>query len=109
MIGHDWTPDEIEVSLTKFPHSSPLEDDAIYQIKFESQEKSAQGFAIILRWDDTKQISPSNLKISPLDMIPHRSRKYRTISDLSFALKVSGWDIKSTKKLTKETSPDEVI
>ena len=60
-----------------------------------------------MRWDDIKQNPPSNLKISPLAMITHKSRKYRAILDLSFALKVAGWDIPLANKSTKETAPDE--
>ena len=42
-------------------------------------------------------------------MIPHKSRKYRAILDLSFALKVAGWDLPSVNKATKETVPAEVF
>ena len=37
-------------------------------------------------------------------MILHKSRKYREILDLSFALKVAGWDLPSVNKATKETA-----
>ena len=62
-----------------------------------------------MRWDDIKQNPPSNLKISPLEMIPHKSSKYRAILDLSFALNVAGWDLPQLNKATKETSPAEVL
>ena len=62
-----------------------------------------------MRWDDIKQNPPSKLKISPLEIIPHKNRKYRAISDLFFALKVSGWDLPSTNKATKETAPAEAL
>ena len=42
-------------------------------------------------------------------MIPHKSTKYRAIFDLSFALKVAGWDLPSVKKAKKETAPDEAL
>ena len=60
-----------------FPHSSALEDDAISKIQVEEGGKAAQGFAIIVRWDKIKQNPPPKLKISLLEMIPQRSRKYR--------------------------------
>ena len=66
-------------------------------------------FAAIVRWDDIKQNPPSNLKISLLEMIPHKSRKYRAILDISFALKVAGWDLTLVNKTTKEISPDEAL
>ena len=42
-------------------------------------------------------------------MIPYKSRKYRSTLDLSFELKVAGWDLPSVNKATKETSPAEAL
>ena len=42
-------------------------------------------------------------------MILHKSRKYITILDLAFALKVAGCDITLVNEAAKETSPSEVI
>ena len=78
-----------------------MEDHEISQIQVEARKKVAQGFATIVRWDDIKQNPPSSLKFSPLAMIPHKSREYRAILDLSFALKVVGCDIPSVKEETK--------
>ena len=83
-------------------------------IKFQKSKlrhgnKSGQGFATIVRWDDIKQKPLSSLKILSLAMIPHKCRKYRAILDLSFVLKVAGWDLPSVNKETKETAPDEAI
>ena len=108
-VGRDWTPDEMEAEVTKSPHSSALEDDVISQIQIEAREKPAQGFATIVRWDDIKQNPPSNLKILPLAMIPHKSRKYRAILYLSFVLKVTGWDLPSVNKAAKKTSPYKAL
>ena len=38
-------------------------------------------------------------------MILHKSRKYRAILDLSFALKVAGWDLPSLNKAMNEIAP----
>ena len=108
-VGPDWNPDEMEAAVSKGPHSSALEDDAISKIQIEAREKSAQDFATIMRWDDIKHNPPSNLKISSLAMIPHKSRKYRAIFDLSFLLKVTGWDLTSVNEATKETAPAEAL
>ena len=93
LVGRNWTPDKMEAEETKVPHSSSLKDNAISQIQVEAGEKSSEGFANIVSRDGIKQKPLSNLKISPLLMIPHKRRKYRAILDLSFALKVAGWDI----------------
>ena len=42
-------------------------------------------------------------------MIPHKRRKYREILDLSFELKVTGWDLPSVNKVTTETAPSEAF
>ena len=42
-------------------------------------------------------------------MIPHKSRENRAILDLSFALKVVGWDITSLNKATKSKAPAEAL
>ena len=49
------------------------------------------------------------MRVSLLSMIPHKSRKYRTILDLSFALKVTGWDLPSMNEATKEAAPAEAL
>ena len=89
-VGRDWTPYEMEAAVTKVPHSPALKYDEILKIQVEEREKSSQGFATIVRCDDIKQNPPSNLKISTLEMILHKSRKYRAILDISFALKEAG-------------------
>ena len=51
----------------------------------------------------------SKLKFSPLAIIPHKTRKYGTILDLLFVLKVAGWDTQLANKAMKETSPYGVL
>ena len=42
-------------------------------------------------------------------MIPHKSRKYRAILDLSFALTVAGYDLPSVNDATKKMAPEAAI
>ena len=91
----------MEAAVTKFSHSSELEDYAIVQMQVKERLKAAQGFAIIVMWDDINQKSPSNLKFSLLAMIPHKSRKYRAVLGLLFALKVAGLDLTLLNGATK--------
>ena len=49
------------------------------------------------------------LKLSRLAMIPHKSRKYRAILDLSFALRIAGFQLPSVNDATKNTAPEEAI
>jgi len=95
--------------VDKGPHSSALEDDAIAQIQMEAREKEAQGFANIYKWEDLKKDLPRALKLSPLAMIPHKSRKYRAILDLSYQLMVAGYMLPSVNDATVQMAPEEAM
>jgi hypothetical protein len=75
-------------AVERGPHVSALEHDAIAQLEEEIPEKVKAGQCKVVLWDDIKHNPPEQLKISPLAMIPHKSRKYRAILDLSFRLRL---------------------
>ena len=75
----------------------------------EAREKEAQEFVKIYRWDDLKKNLPRALKLSPLAMIPHKSRKYKTILDLSYQLMVAGYMLPSVNDATMRMAPEEVM
>ena len=52
-------------------------------------EKEAKGAVKVVLWEDIKDNPPAELKVSPIAMIPHKSRLYRAILDLSFKLRLS--------------------
>ena len=108
-VGEDWTLEQLEAAVEKGPHVSALEDDAIDQIQVEAREKETQGFAKIYKWEELKQRLPAKLKLSPLAMIPHKSRKYRAILDLSFSLLVSGYKLPSVNEASVEGAPMEAM
>ena len=61
-------------------------------------------------WDSIKDAPPTQLKISPIAMIPHKSRLYRAILDLSFKLRLQGGSvIPSVNETTKKTAPHGAI
>ena len=63
--------------------------------------------AKLVLWDDIKDNPPKQLKISPIAMIPHKSRKFRAILDLSFAIRLrNGNTMQSVNKATKKTAPN---
>ncbi len=68
---------------------SALKPNDIVQIQIEAHEKEQQGFTQIYKWEELKKNLPHCLKLALLTMIPHKSRKYLTILDLSFALIVA--------------------
>ena len=108
-VGPEWTLEQLEAAVERGPHTSALEPDAIKQIQVEAREKAAQGFATIYKWEDLRKNLPRLLKLSPLAMIPHKSRKYRAILDLSFALMVDGYQLPSVNDATRDTAPEEAI
>jgi hypothetical protein len=83
-----WTKEQMLEAVEKGPHASALQPDAINQLVEELAEKVRMGQARIVLWDDIKDNPPPQLKISPLAMIPHKSRKFRAILDLSFRLRL---------------------
>ena len=49
------------------------------------------------------------IEIFTVGIIPHKSRKYIAVLDLSFALKMAGYDLPAVNKATKETAPAEAL
>ena len=46
-----------------------------------------KGQCELVLWDSIKYNPPEELKFSPIAMIPHKSRFFQAIMDLSFALR----------------------
>ncbi len=85
-MGWDWTLSEIQAAIERGPHQSALEPDAIIHFANEVTSKVNKGLAQVVLWDDIKTNHPRQLKVSPVAAMPHKSRAYRSILDLSFAL-----------------------
>ena len=108
--GKPWTIEEMQAAVDRGPHISALDPDAMEQLRAEVQEKVAMGQARVVLWDDIKDNPPPELKISPLAMIPHKSRKFRAILDLSFPVKLSdGTIVPSVNDATTKTAPRGAI
>ena len=85
--GEDWTADQINNALKYGAHPSAKAPEALKCLIEEAETKVKNGFAKIITWKEIKNNIPSKLKISPIAMIPHKSRKFRGILDLSFHIK----------------------
>ena len=108
--GKQWSIDEMQAAIDRGPHISALHPDAIEQLRAEVAEKVANGQARIVAWDDIKDNPPPELKISPLAMIPHKSRKFRAILDLLFPVRLeNGSVIPSVNDATTKTAPRGAI
>ena len=96
----------MQAAIDRGPHQSALAPDAIEQLTTEVREKVAAGQARIVDWRDIMHDPPPQLKISPIAMIPHKSRKYRTILDLSFSLQLKdGSRIPSVNEASIKSAP----
>jgi hypothetical protein len=107
--GEEWSDTKILKLLRKGPHRSSLRPDAIRQLRKETMEKCSQGYARVVRWGDIKNNIPKNLKISPVAMIPHKSKQYRCILDLSFTLFEDGIEYKSVNETTSRKAKPQAM
>ena len=75
------------------------------QLQAEVAEKGLKGQARLILWDDIKNNPPKALKISIIAMIPHKSRKFRAILDLSYTIKLMQHIIDSVNDTTLKMPP----
>ena len=103
--GPDWTSAHILAALQKGPHFSAKSREAVEALRKETAEKVKNGFARVIKWKEIKKNIPEKLKLSPVAMIPHKSRMFRAILDLSFRLRHNGHQLQSVNSTTKEQAP----
>ena len=78
----------MQAAVDRGPHRSALSDKAIAHFKAEVNKKVKSGQAKLVSWDSIKDNPPAELKISPIAAIPHKSKQFRSILDLSFNLRL---------------------
>ncbi len=92
------------------PHRSAMSDKAIAHFKAEVEEKVKIGQAKLVAWDSIKDNPSVELKISPIAAIPHKSKQFRSILDLSFHLRLKqGGILLSVNATTVKTAPKVAI
>ena len=110
MTGRDWTQAEMSAAILRGPHESALSPEAIEHFTKEVAEKVASGQARVVNWEDIKHDPPKQLKISPIAAIPHKSKAFRSILDLSFQLRLTnGGVIPSVNDTSTKTAPQGSI
>jgi hypothetical protein len=107
--GPDWDKSKILLLLKRGPHKSSTKKDAVRQLRAETLEKIEMGYARVISWKDIKDNIPKKLKISPVAMIPHKSKKYRCILDLSFTLFHEGKEYVSVNDTTTRQAKPEAM
>ena len=61
---------------------SAIVPETMEQLSHKIEEKVRIGQARVVRWEDIKETPPEKIKVSPMAMIPHKSRLARAILDL---------------------------
>jgi hypothetical protein len=105
--GPNWTSEHILAALKRGAHMSAKSKDAIHALHEETAEKVKHGYSRVVKWKDIKDALPPALKLSPVAMIPHKSRLFRCILDLSFQLKHNGKILPSVNSETTKKAPQQ--
>jgi hypothetical protein len=100
----------MEAAIAKRPHVPALYPEATAHLQSEVTAKEAKGAVQVVLWEDLKKKLPSQLKIPPIAMIPHKLWTYRAILDLSYILRSSPEEIiQLVNKLMTKTAPREAV
>ena len=110
MTGRPWTIVELQAAVARGPHKSALSEEAMAHFAAEVAEKVAAGQARTVLWEDICHHPPSQLKISPIAAVPHSSKPFRSILDLSFSLKLQcGRVVPSVNDSTTKSAPQASV
>jgi hypothetical protein len=96
--GSNWSYEQLLAAITNGPHASVNDEEAATSCRKEVMDRVAEGCYRLVYWDNIKDNLPPNLKISPIAAIPHKSRKFRMILDLSFKLLLNGKRLESVNE-----------
>ena len=104
--GRNWTREEMWEAVERGPHRSATTPEAIIHFAEEIREKISTHQARLVPWEDIKDNPPAQLKISPIAAIPHKSKAFRSILDLSFRLRLkNGGVLAAVNNTTVKSAP----
>ncbi len=108
--GRNWTKGEIWAAVERGPHRSATSPEALKHFEEEIKEKLHKNQACLVVWDAIKDNPPAQLKISPIAAIPHKSKAFRSILDLSFRLRLkNGGVLAAVNDTTIKSAPKGAI
>ena len=107
--GPPWTLTHIITAIKRGAHPTANKPIARRYLINQTMTKVNENFARIIKWGSIKDNPPTNLKISPIAMIPHKSRDYRSILDLSFQIRVKGKRQPSVNQTTNKLAPQKAM
>ena len=95
--------------LERGPHWSATGKAAVWQLRKETEDKIKHNYARVVKWGDIKKNPPKKLKFSPVAMIPHKSKPFWCILDLSFTLFHKGVRYSSVNARTRKMARPEAM
>ena len=108
--GKPWSILEMKEAIARGPHQSVLTPEVLENFAAEIKEKVQSKQAWVVEWDAIKNNPPTELKISPIAAIPHKSKAYWSILDLSFQLQLKNGSFReAVNDTTVKTAPGGAI
>ena len=107
--GPQWSQEHIIAAIQRGAHPTAKKPEARRYLITQTMNKVQEKFANIVKWGDIMHNIPKNLKISPIAMIPHKSRDYRSILDLSFQTRLKGTRQASVNQSTNKLAPQKAM
>jgi hypothetical protein len=108
--GQLWSNEKILEAVAQGPHKSALSLEALAYFTKEAAEKVRLGQGRIVNWDDIKDNPPTELKISPIAAILHKSKAFWSILDLSLHLRLNnGGVLVAVNDTTEKNAPKGAI
>ena len=102
--------EHIKAELLRGTHPSYDAEEATKSLHNETRDKVANGYAKVIRYGELNKNLPEKLKISPVAMIPHKSKSYRKILEPLFQLQHRGKIMQSLNlEMVKHAPPQEII
>ena len=98
--GEDWTLERLDAAVACAAHPTAEDPVAAKALNTEVMEKVDEGLVDLYIWEELRKNPPTQLKISPVAAIPHKSRLFRMILDLAFHLKIDGLELTSINNET---------
>ncbi len=105
-----WTQELMQAVVDRSPHCLALSYNAIAHFRAEVNEKVISRQAKLVMWDSIKNNPLVELKISPIATIPHKSKIFCSILNLSFHLQLKqGGIVPLVNATTIKTAPKGAI
>lgn len=82
--GEDWDWSVVEEAVARGPHPSAQTDESYELFRDDIAYQEQAGFCKVYTWSELQAKRPSNLKVSPVAVVPQEGRRGRIILDLSF-------------------------